>query len=99
MNKIECLKDCNAACCRAIAFIGFDFLADEAQMIRDAGGKLHRLKDGYVMEELCPFLSDNNCVLHGDPKQPECCRDNIVGDWFCLHARMMMSVGQNWEVE
>jgi hypothetical protein len=84
---LECLRDCNAACCRAINTIRFDFSADEAQMIRDADGELYYLEDGYVMVKPCPFLQDMMCDLHRDERQPQCCRDNKAGGRLCQAVR------------
>jgi hypothetical protein len=84
---LECLRDCDAACCKAIDTIRFDFSADEAQMMRDAGGELNYLEDGYVMVNICPFLEDRMCELHGDERQPRCCGDNKAGGKLCQAVR------------
>lgn len=96
---VECLRDCDAACCRATDIIRFDFSADEAQMMRDAGAKMYYLEDGYVIEGGCPFLDGKFCDLHGKPQQPACCRDNVVGGQLCRTIRKLRQRSRYWEVE
>ncbi len=94
------MQDCNAACCRATDIIRFDFSADEAEMMREAGARLYYLEDGYVMENGCPFLDGNMCELHGTDKQPACCRDNVVGGQLCRTIRKLTQQrNKYWEVE
>jgi hypothetical protein len=97
--NVECLRDCNADCCRAIERIIFDFSGDEAEMIRQAGGNLYYMEDGYVMTKVCPFLEGNRCELHGDERQPECCQKNVVGEKLCLALRIARQRFKPWEVE
>lgn len=97
--NVECLRDCNAFCCRAIDTVEFDFSADEAEILKQMGAKMYFLKDGYVMEEVCPALDGKFCDLHGDERQPQCCRDNKVGGKLCQALRAKMQEKRYWEIE
>ena len=87
---IECLKDCQALCCRKGPFIlTFGFSQDEVKMLETAGAKLRPdlYNTGFIMETDCPFLENNKCRLHNTPQQPQCCSDNHAGGQLCLKIR------------
>lgn len=97
-ERIDCLRDCNALCCRTVSRTTFDFTWEEAQFLRANGAVMDRVKDGYSMAEVCPFLDGNICSLHGDLKQPQACGDNVVGGKHCLAVRALYKV-EEYEAE
>lgn len=102
MIELNCLKHCNAACCRKLPNdrVIFDFSAEEAEMFRKKGATLipHR-SGGFTMTEDCIFLRGNMCSLHATKKQPRCCVDNKVGEELCLRARRAASGKRFSDVE
>lgn len=98
MIKLDCLRDCNAACCkrRKDRRVVFDFSEEEAQMFESKGVTLVRDgRGGYMMPDDCIFLRGKYCGLHGKPTQPTCCVDNKVGEELCLWARQSL-IDRRW---
>ncbi len=102
MIKLECLRDCDAACCKMQPNhrVIFDFTEDEAAMFREEGATLVEEEGGgYTMNEDCIFLRGKFCALHNKPEQPRCCVVNKAGGDLCLSVRRSVS-GKRWnEVE
>lgn len=102
MIKLECLTDCNAACCRMSQNhrVIFDFTDQEAEMFRKRGATLTPQQGGgYTMEADCVFLRGKLCMLHGKQSQPRCCVENKAGESLCLSVRES-TYGKRWnEVE
>ncbi len=102
MIKLECLRDCDAACCKMSQNhrVIFDFTEREAEMFRKRGAVLVPQEGGgYTMEADCVFLRGKLCVLHGKQSQPKCCVDNKAGESLCLGVRRSV-YGRRWsEVE
>lgn len=102
MIKLECLRDCNAACCRVQQNhrVEFDFTESEAEMFRSRGVVLSpQSGGGFTMPADCIFLRGKRCALHKKPSQPRCCADNRAGEDLCLRVRESVS-GNRWsEVE
>jgi len=88
---IDCLRDCNALCCRKVSRTTFDFTWEEAQFLRANGAVMDMVKDGYAMAEVCPFLDGKSCNLHGDLRQPQTCKDNEAGGKHCLKVRRIFA--------
>lgn len=102
MIKLECLKDCNAACCtmQQNHKVIFDFTEKEALMFQKKGAILISQEGGgYTMTTDCIFLRGKLCFLHNKSTQPKCCVDNIAGEDLCLRVRESV-IGKRWsEVE
>ena len=94
MAKIECLRDCDAACCKAQPTfrLVYDFDRREAQLFQDKGAALipHEF-GGFTMTDDCEFLQGKFCDLHGKPSQPKCCVENIAGGGLCVKVRAAIS--------
>lgn len=102
MLELDCMRDCNARCCkkREDRRVVFDFSEDEALMFEQRGVRLVRQAGGgFTMSEDCTFLEGIFCVLHGKPTQPKCCDDNKAGEPLCLWVRQL-EIDRRWnEVE
>lgn len=102
MIKLDCLRDCDAACCKPQRNhrVIFDFGEPEVQMFERKGVKLiPQPGGGYAMPEVCVFLRGKLCVLHRKQTQPQCCVDNKAGEDLCLRVRASI-VRKRWsEVE
>lgn len=102
MIKLECIRDCDAMCCKVQQNhrVVFDLSDQEVEMFRARGAELVAQEEGgYTMTEDCVFLRGKLCVLHGKKSQPRCCADNKVGESLCLSVRESV-IGKRWnEVE
>jgi hypothetical protein len=102
MIEINCIRDCDAACCkkREDRRVVFDFSDKEVLMFEQNGVTLIRVTGGgYSMPEECIFLEGIFCTLHGQDEQPACCVDNKAGEDLCLWMRQP-SIDRRWnEVE
>jgi hypothetical protein len=86
-KEIDCLSDCDAWCCTSRT-LAFEFSDYEVVFMEQNGADLSFIRGkGYFMNEDCPFLKDNKCVLHKDKRQPRCCVVNKVGGELCLKLR------------
>lgn len=102
MSNIECLKDCNASCCRKRPDLKviFDFSDQDVKMFQQAGATL--TKDplgGYMMVDDCVFLTENQCTLHRTAQQPDCCDQNHAGGSLCIAIRKFVSGQRSSNVE
>ncbi|EKD87237.1 MAG: hypothetical protein ACD_36C00179G0002 [uncultured bacterium] len=102
MINLECLRDCEAACCKKQHNhrVTFDFNEQEGSMFQQRGVILIPHEGGgFTMQEDCIFLQGKLCTLHGQPTQPKCCVDNKAGEELCLRVRESVA-GKRWsEVE
>lgn len=90
MLKIfDCLKDCNACCCKSKE-LTFPFSKEEAEKLILAGSILRKINSAigtlYQLEK-CAFLIKNECLLHNKKEQPKCCQETKPGSPTCLYVR------------
>lgn len=86
MKELDCLRDCDAACCRGnIKFHAL--LPDQMLAIRQAGGTID---DSLRMVGPCVFLKEKKCNVYGQDIRPVACDLMEPGDNDCLAHRRRM---------
>ncbi|MFZ2025115.1 MAG: hypothetical protein WAV51_02460 [Microgenomates group bacterium] len=101
MANIECLRDCNAHCCRKHVDLQVIFFlsSSEVAMFQQKGVTLTPKEGGYIMPDDCVFLTGNSCELHETPNQPNCCTVNVAGQGLCTGIRAAINGKRFSEVE
>jgi hypothetical protein len=89
---VDCLKDCDAKCCKTILGLRlvFDLTGEEVTTLRRSGTRLVWTKavgGGYEMKNNCGGLDGNKCRWHATPLQPRCCEQNKAGGEICTRIR------------
>ena len=78
-NTLNCLTDCNSACCHHIEF---DFLTPEQlEGLLKAGAQM----EGMAIIGHCPWLSENRCKIYNDKtlRPPACFSSFEPGSLLC----------------
>lgn len=83
-DMMDCLKDCNGACCKWVFIPAKE--PEELEQLKLWEMRGCFFKDGLLLiRQICPRLKDGKCSIHG--RKPAACKDYKPGCFDCLKAR------------